>query len=574
MKTKINIIVALCIAQFAFAQKDIGTETINVVKPYTPTISDAFKVKETPSLDDNETTKKEEINYTIFSFPVASTFTPSKGRAAAVEKSKQEKYYSNYATLGAGNYANINAELFVTQELENNNYVGVMLRHLSSQGGIKNVELDDKFYNTSIDATYGSRAKDLSWNADIGFSNQIYNWYGIPKDFFTPAQLETISPKHTYNNVYLGGNLALDQSVFKGASIKFSRFFDDFSSGENRFVAKPKVEFDFLDEKIKADFVFDYINGSFEKDFYAISNYKYGFTNVGFSPSFNITKEDLSVNIGASFFYSVANANGENKFFVYPNITASLKIVGDLMIGYAGAEGTLHQNSYQDFANNNYFVSPTLNITPTDRKFDIYAGLKGKLANAVSYNIRGSLKNEDYKPMFISNIYDGLNTNTEGYTYFNSFNIIYDTVKTVEFFGELKADFSKNVLFGVNGTFSTYSLNNETEAWNLPLLQLASNIDFVITNKWYAGFKVFFTGERKDRVSMRDLTAVTPTYLTQTVKLDSYFDLNAHLGYKHNERLTFFLKGNNLANQNYQRWMNYPVQGINALIGVNYKFDF
>ena len=86
MKTKINIIVALCIAQFAFAQKDIGTETINVVKPYTPTISDAFKVKETPSLDDNETTKKEEINYTIFSFPVASTFTPSKGRAAAVKK--------------------------------------------------------------------------------------------------------------------------------------------------------------------------------------------------------------------------------------------------------------------------------------------------------------------------------------------------------------------------------------------------------------------------------------------------------------------------------------------------------
>jgi outer membrane receptor protein involved in Fe transport len=144
----------------------------------------------------------------------------------------------------------------------------------------------------------------------------------------------------------------------------------------------------------------------------------------------------------------------------------------------------------------------------------------------------------------------------------------------LSFFGELKADFSKNVTFGINGTFSTYSLNNETEAWNLPSLQLASNIDFVITNKWYAGFKVFFTGERKDRVSMRDLTAVTPTYLTQTVKLDSYFDLNAHLGYKHNERLTFFLKGNNLANQNYQRWMNYPVQGINALIGVNYKFDF
>ena len=39
--------------QTAFAQKkdeNIGTEVVNVVKPYTPTISDAFKVKETPTI--------------------------------------------------------------------------------------------------------------------------------------------------------------------------------------------------------------------------------------------------------------------------------------------------------------------------------------------------------------------------------------------------------------------------------------------------------------------------------------------------------------------------------------------
>src|SRR3970040_2563989 len=85
--------------QFAFAQKkeQIGTETVNVVKPYTPTISDAFKVKETPSLDEEENTKKETVKYTIFSFPVASTFTPSKGKAEGVEKEKQEHLFKNYA---------------------------------------------------------------------------------------------------------------------------------------------------------------------------------------------------------------------------------------------------------------------------------------------------------------------------------------------------------------------------------------------------------------------------------------------------------------------------------------------
>jgi hypothetical protein len=44
--------------------------------------------------------KKETIKYSIFSFPVASTFTPSKGKAEGVDKTKQEHMYNNYATLG------------------------------------------------------------------------------------------------------------------------------------------------------------------------------------------------------------------------------------------------------------------------------------------------------------------------------------------------------------------------------------------------------------------------------------------------------------------------------------------
>ena len=161
--------------QISFAQKqdgDIGTEVVNVVKPYTPTISDAFKVKETPTLEDDDNSKKENIQYNIFSFPVASTFAPAKGKAAGVENGAKEKLFNNYATLAAGNYGNINAELFVTQTLESGDYVGAMLRHLSSQGGIKNVELDNKFSNSSLDLTYGSRTNKLAWNGDLGYQRQ------------------------------------------------------------------------------------------------------------------------------------------------------------------------------------------------------------------------------------------------------------------------------------------------------------------------------------------------------------------------------------------------------------------
>ena len=579
---KIAIAVVFLTTQISFAQKkdeNIGTEVVNVVKPYTPTISDAFKVKETPTLEDDDTSKKETIQYNIFSFPVASTFTPSKGKAAGVENGAKEKLFSNYATLAAGNYGNINAELFVTQTLENGDYVGAMLRHLSSQGGIKNVVLDDKFSNTGLDVTYGSKSKNLSWNGDIGYQRQTYNWYGLNPSLYetlTPTAsdlfINSIDPKQTYQNIYLGGRFSLNESVFKEATIKFSHFSDAFSSAENRFIAKPSLQFDIMDVKLKTDFILDYINGKFQKDYFDVSGIKYGFTNIGFKPSFQINKDDFSVNVGVGIFYSMATevqTTSKNKLYVYPNITASYKVVGDLMVAYAGAEGTLKQNSFQEFTQENFFVSPTIAIAPTDQKYDLYVGLKGKLANTIGYNIRGSVMNEDNKALFKNNIYDASNTNKSGYAYGNSFGVVYDNVKTVSLFGELKADFSKNVSFGINGTFNSYATKDEKEAWNLPGLKIGSTVDFNVTPKWYAGVNVFFVGERKDQFV--DLSQTNPV---TAVKLDSYFDLNAHVGYKHNDRLTFFLKGNNLANQSYQRWINYPVQGIQGLIGANYKFDF
>ena len=248
---KVALVLLILTTQVSFSQKkdeNIGTEVVNVVKPYSPTISDAFKVKETPTIEDEDNSKKENIQYNIFSFPVASTFAPNKGKASGVEKVAQEKLFSNYATLAAGHYGTINAELFVTQKLENEDYVGLMLRHLSSQGGIKSVELSDSFYDTSIDATYGSKSEKLSWNADLGYQNQIYNWYGLSPTLYEGLTSEAkdlfikdINPKQSYNNIYVGGRLAFNESILKQAAIKFNRFSDKFGSGENHFVAKPSL---------------------------------------------------------------------------------------------------------------------------------------------------------------------------------------------------------------------------------------------------------------------------------------------------------------------------------------------
>ena len=581
-KIYLSVLIAFTAFQNSFSQKkneNIGSEVVNIVKPYTPTISDAFKVKETPVLQDEEEQKKEAIQYNIFSFPVASTFTPAKGKAAGVDKTEKEKLYNNYATLGFGNYPTINAELFITQNLSRSSYVGGMLRHLSSQGGIKELQLDDKYSNTSLDLTYGVRERDMSWNVDLGVKNQVYNWYGLPTQniFFDDATVSGIDSKHSFNTIALGGKMSFKDGIFKDATMQFKRFSDGLSSGENRFFIKPNFDFEVMNQKIKADVVVDYVGGSFDRMLDVASELKYSTIIAGIKPSILYQQDDLSVQIGAGVFYATAKVNGESdgKIFVYPNIKASYKLVGDILIAYAGAEGGLHQNSYADFVEDNAFISPTIFVAPTDNKYDIYAGLKGKLANSVAFNVRASYLNQDDKALFVSNEYNPTFANTEGYAYGNSFGVVYDNVKTLSLFGELKADFSKNVTFGVNATYNNFSTDMESEAWNLPQLKLGTSIDFDINEKWYAGANVFFVGERKDNVTIQDDMMAFPASFTQQVKnLDSYFDLNAHVGYKYNARLTAFLKGNNLANQQYNRWTNMPVQGIQILIGANYKFDF
>jgi hypothetical protein len=563
-----------------FAQKDtenIGTEVVNVVKPYTPTISDAFKIKETPTIEDEDNSKKTDIKYNIFSFPVASTFTPSKGRAASVDKTPQEKIYKNFASLALGNYGTVNAELFITENIGDNSYIGGMLRHLSSNGGIKDVELDDSFRNSQIDLTFGTRTDALSWNIDGGFQNQLYNWYGLPEGYLSdllPADRETaiagIDPEHTYSNVYVGTKLSFNESVFNEVTAKFNHFWDSYGAAENRFFAKPVVSFDINDTKIKAEFIVDYVGGEFEETFGDLVDYKYGFTNFGVHPSFSIVKNGWAIDLGAAAFYSMATeGDGDSKFFIYPQVNASYKLVGDLMIFYAGAEGTLEQYSYRDITNENPFVAPIQPIGPTDRQYDIFAGLKGKLANSVSYNLRASYLNERSKALFKANDYDA--PTIDDYDHGNSFGVIYDDVRTISFFGELKADFSKNVSFGVNGSFYGYDTANQPEAWNLPTIKVGSSLDVNITPKWYAGAQVFFVGERKDAQVNLDNVIVADDGI---VTLKSYFDANFHLGYKYNEHLTGFLKLNNIANQQYEKWLNYPVQGIQVLLGASYKFDF
>ena len=178
IKYKITAFLILMIT-FVFAQertKDtIDDQTVNVIKPYSPTISDAFKIKDKPSIEDANTINKKEVKYNIFSIPVASTFTPAKGRVANVEKTKPVKLYDNYASLGFGRYTTILGEVYLNHELNSGENIGGYFSHHSSQGGIEGLLLDDDFSKTSINVNYSQKLNNFSWKLDLGADVRSYN---------------------------------------------------------------------------------------------------------------------------------------------------------------------------------------------------------------------------------------------------------------------------------------------------------------------------------------------------------------------------------------------------------------
>ena len=570
---------SLCGVVQAQKTDDIGTETVTVVKPYTPTISDAFKIKSVPSLNDSIVLQKKNIKYSIFSVPVASTFTPAKGQASRVEKTTPPTLYNSYASFGYGNFNNALVDFYTSREF--NRGEGLLdfgLNHFSSRGNIDSTPLDTDFYNTKADISYAKKDRNMDWGASIGLQHQLYNWYGIESGAFTETQVAGIDERQNYFNAQAKAHLNLEDSFFKGGKILVRRFWDSVESSENRIVLEPSIEFPINGELVNLRTNFDYVGGNFDNA--SLNNTEnsqgidYQLFQVSINPSVLISRDDFTVNLGAIFAYGRDIENNDGNFFIFPAITASYRLLEDQVIAYGGLEGELRQNSYYDYVNENPYVSPTLSIQPTEQQYDFYAGIKGQLFANVGYNIKGSYAAENRRPLFLSNPVNLFRNDERGYTFGNSFQVFYDDIKTLGIFGELNIDVNRKFTLGINAEAYNYDTETGNPAWNLPNVKSSLTMDYQISKKWFMGANLFFVGEREDLVATAQPNTAPNLFPSTIVTIDSFFDANAHLGYRFNDQLSVYARASNIANNNYQRWNNFEVQGFQALAGLSYKFDF
>jgi len=571
MKSKIIFFIFLLISGAVFSQKKekIATEEINVVKPFSPTVSEAFKINLKPEIDSVDLGAKKEVNYSINSVPVASTFTPAKGKAKTLQRVPKERFYDNFISAGYGNYNTPIVEIFAHGSSSKYNDIGGFLNFHSSGGGIRGIELKDNFTNLDVDLFYKQSERTFDWKIEGGVDYLSNNWYGLSdKIDYSETVINAIDEKQTFTDISLAGEVEFFDALIHTGNISFNNFFDKFNSVENNLKLNSVIDFPIGRELMFSELSLEFLHGSFENNYFQTDNLSYTYFNLGFSPNFELLRDNLTLNLGAKLYYSMTSDFDGSKFYIYPNITASYNISEESLIAYAGVIGDLQQNNYRNFVDQNPFVSPTLFIQRTNQQYNAYAGIKGLLNSKVRFNLKAAYINEKDKPLFKLNpsLTDGTNEVDKGYEAANSFQVVYDNVNTINFNAEIIFDLFKEFKFGGNIDFNSYSLSNEAHAWNLPLIKSTLLAKYT-RKKWSAGADLFFSSDRKDELS------IIPSS-SNIITNSAYFDINLNGVYHINDKFDVFVNVNNILSDNYQVYTNFKVQGLQIFAGVKYKFDF
>jgi len=560
-------------------KKDSIVEVINVITSYTPTISDAFKIKKTPKIILSNTISKKKLSYSIFSAPVASTFVPKSGVVKGIDVGKKERLFDNYLALGFGNYTTPFIEFFLHQNRKFETDYGIYLKYTSSENGVKNTFLNNEFSTLNLGGFYLKEERGFTWKIGGNMYQKQYNWYGLPNISFDNNTINSIAAKQTYGFYEVESEVVFEDSYFDNIKGALSLFDDKFGSKEVGFLLKPslKIPLGFISKnlsELELQTNINYLQGEFEQNYLNNSNIKYSFFNLGIHPVYRVNWNKLSIKLGSKIYLTSDIENSLTDILAYPDLEITYPVITNLINLYAGAGGDLYMNSFQKFSEQNQFVSPTLFLTQTNEQYNLFGGINGTISSNISFNVKASYKSDEDHALFVrnnskSNGVFNASTSLLGYEYGNSFNVFYDDISTLSIFGEIEIDASKRFSIGATIQTNSYTTTFQQEAWNLPKIE-GTIYGKYKNNNWYANANIFFVGNRMDV----QYNGTFPSTIASIESLDAFTDMNLNGGYHFSDFFSAFVKLNNILGTDYDRYANYNVLGFQALAGITYKFDF
>ena len=536
----IGIFICLACTLNIFSQGEIQKE-VKVIKPYTPTLSEAGKVNLLPEFNDTIRVNPD-YGYKIYPRRYETQFKIIPIKPAKIVALPLTKLYKSQLTLGVGNYATLFADLNINELRSKTTAIGFNLRHLSSSGKIKleNGNKVDSDFSDNIAGIYGKKMfnKSVLEGGISGGYNTIL-FYGYNPTIDTILLRQKIKQKISS----AGANIRYysshpDSTHFNyDFGLNYDFTVDGFKNKESGFDFNSRFSNPIGDAFIGGDLRLR--SYQFSGDLDTSSNFI-----VNINPFYSKKTSDWKFLVGLNTSFDSEGIN------LYPRAEFEFDIVKNVLLPYFGVGGYSMVNNFRKIIFENQYIIPGLRVKNTDYTLIGFAGLKGGYSSKMSYNLKGSYSR-------IDNMYFYVNSSD---TLGNQFDVVYDGIGLMTFNGEVTWHKSDKLNLILKTNLYKYTLDALEKPWHRPLFELALGAGYNLRDKILFNGNLFFTGKRFARGTG-----------TEIVELNPYLDANMAFEYRYTKILSFFVRFNNLSASKYQIWNQYPVQRFQILGGFSYS---
>ncbi len=527
------------------------------------------------------------LKYNIVDVPAASDFTTSSIQGEDISPKFDADYLRNYFQIGMGNYGKILADGNISTTLENKMEIGADLHFLSTSGLKNDYDWDSKQSSANIGAfinNYGEQGK-FGLNAD--FTLNDYNYYGIYA--FNPLSETDLQQKT--NRFGINGYYDFySNEILNDVRVKSSFLSDKFGAKE----VQAEVLLNLSKHGIEIP-KFDGItlNGdlgvnleTLKSDFSLLNENSSNFFNLSLSPKVTLYKGKSYLMLGSNFsFLNGKNSNQilpseltYNKTYWFPKAEILVAATDEFNF-YAGVNGGLKLNSYNNLLQENPYLVSDQQLRATETKYKIYFGLKGDVNQDIKYDVNaGFSKINDVMFLRANDLFDyNFTQNRFGYDYANTFSAAYDNGTLSELNGSIQYFPIENLALDAEINFAKYKLDNYTEIYNKPLLKGSLRAKYsMLDKKLNLGAKAIFASDMTTNSYEITAMPLLPPMLVSAEnindKVGGFADINLSAEYKIHKNFSIFALGNNLLNTKYQTFKYYKVLGAQILGGVKISF--
>jgi len=544
MKQIIAIIIFIFTASFAFTQEKSASDT--VLPPRTVVVTSEFapSLKPTSKINFSAATPlpdsvRPALQYEIPVQNLALSYKSPELKALA-ENIDSNLHWTNtsYVKAGYGNYSTPYLQGGLSFGDGMTSVLHVDGRYTSSNGALPYQDFS-KMHLEGI-GIFNTKDYRNEWNANLFLDNNIQYFYGFQPDSlkFTKEEL-----KQAFTT--FGGKLSLrnktvnSYGISYNPSIQLDVFTDNHAGKENTFMFDLPVT-----KSITKIFDFNIaLSGN-------VSSYKIpdlSIDNTVYYVTPSISFKTPNVKLIAGFTPSWDNRT----FNLLPNFTVDAKLNEEKFILQGGWIGYYNKTTYETLTNYNPWIQQPTVLNNALVK-EQYAGFKGSAGDNFTYNARLSYLQITNQPLFVNDTLTG-----------KTFQVVYEpSLHDIRIHGELGYTVAERFSLLAGASFNQYSsLSVNEKAYGLLPIEITGALRYQALKQLLLKADAFFWDGTR--------------YQTKEVpngKLDPAFDLNAGAEFSILPQFNVWVQFNNVFNDKYERWKQYPVLGFNMLVGVVYSF--